>query len=151
MSSIAEYFVALDQVASTRGPWAPRLAIVGGPNTGKTTCALELAGSRTYRDATVRHTDDVIDLGWSEASEEVADWLMYDGPLIVEGVAVARGLRKWLRRGMKGRPVDRVLVLTQPFVPLPPGQASMAKGVATVLAEVRPELEARGVVFLEVP
>jgi len=129
----------------------PRLAITGGPNTGKTTATDDLAHMAAFEGARVRHTDDAIDEGWSEASETVADWFGYEGGLIVEGVAVPRGLRKWLRRGSPGTPVDAVVVLTHTFIPPSDGQLRMAKGVATVLAEIRPELEERGVVFVEVP
>ena len=64
--------------------------------------------------------------------------------LIVEGVAVARALRKALGQ-TAGRPCDRLLVLERPRLELSPGQRAMAKGVDTVLAEILPELRARGV------
>jgi hypothetical protein len=134
-----------------------RIAICGGPRTGKTTLAGKLVedGHRDYdrrlRDATalkhalllhipptVSHTDDLMHLGWSEASDAVARlWLPLPGPWIIEGVALARALRKW-RKAHPGEPppVDRVIRLTTPHVDLTPGQAAMAKGEETVWQEI---------------
>lgn len=118
------------------------LAIAGGPRTGKTTLATELA----LRSGTaLLSTDALIGLGWSEASQAVAAQLLTaSADLIVEGVAVARALRKALGQ-TAGRPCDRLLVLERPRLELSPGQRAMAKGVDTVLAEILPELRARGV------
>lgn len=118
------------------------IAIVGGPRTGKTTLGLDLA----VRSGTaLLSTDSLIALGWSEASQEVAArMLTTDRDLIVEGVAVARALRKALTQ-TDGRPCDRLVVLERAHVELSAGQRAMAKGVATVLDEIMPELRARGV------
>lgn len=124
----------------------PRVAIAGGPRTGKTTAAIYLA--EQYESA-LMHTDDLIHHGWSEASAMVADWLELGGQQIVEGVAVPRAIRKWLKRGNEGKPIDALVILSEPFEKLTDGQARMAKGVATVLEEIRPELEACGVVIVE--
>lgn len=117
-----------------------RLCIIGGPRVGKTTLASSMEN--------VLHTDDLVgQLEWSAASELVAtDWLERPGPWVIEGVAVARGLRKWLAANAQGMPCDRVLELTKPLVELSKGQAAMAKGHETVWQEVRPLLIARGVV-----
>ena len=134
-----------------------RLCIIGGPKTGKTTLAAELAASpgplavgtagSAFR---VRCSDEAMHLGWSEASAEVALWLDNAGPWIVEGVAVPRALRKWLAAHAEGKPCDIVLVLTTAHVELSKGQAAMGKGVATVWAEVLPELRRRGVEVMDV-
>ena len=118
------------------------LAIAGGPRTGKTTTALELA----LRSGTaLLSTDCLAHLGWSEASQATAARMLTTGAdLIVEGVAVARALRKALGQ-TAGRPCDRLLVLERPWLELSPGQRAMTKGVDTVLAEILPELRARGV------
>lgn len=134
-----------------------RLCIIGGPKTGKTTLAAELAASRgplavgTAEGAfRVRSSDEAMHLGWSEASAEVALWLDNAGPWIVEGVAVPRALRKWLAAHAEGKPCDIVLVLTTAHIELSKGQAAMGKGVATVWAEVLPELRRRGVEVMDV-
>lgn len=122
------------------------VAIAGGPRTGKTTLATELA----LRSGTaVLHTDALIWLGWSQASQAVAAAILTArGDLIVEGVAVARALRKALDQA-DGRPVDRLMVLEGARVTLTDGQAAMAKGCRTVLAGILAELVARGVELVD--
>jgi len=116
-----------------------RIGITGAPKTGKTT----LAG-----DGNVIHTDDYIERGWSGASQEIADLLDSPGnDLVVEGVAVPRALRKWLKANPRGRPIETLVVLTEPHEELTKGQASMGKGIETVLKEIEPELRRRGVII----
>ncbi len=95
----------------------------------------------------VRHTDDTMGrFGWSEGSAEVARWMDEPGPWIVEGVAASRALRKW--RDLhpdQPPPADRVIFLTMPHDLRTKGQASMAKGVETVHAEIEEWLAAHGV------
>lgn len=141
-----------------------RICITGGPRTGKTTLAAAI-GKELWMAAPVpdigdcagplfRHTDDLIEelkhLGkdsWSEASRRVTEWLDEPGPWIIEGVAVGRALRKWREQNPgKAPPVDRVIYLGDPHVELTPGQAAMAKGVATVHMEIEGWLAAHGVV-----
>lgn len=129
-----------------------RIAICGGPRTGKTTLAQTtghasgLISDGFYESPNIRHTDDAIHYGWSEASAAVAQWFDAPGPWIIEGVALARALRKW-REAHPGEPppVDRVIRLTTPHVELSKGQAAMAKGEETVWAEVEPWLREHGV------
>jgi hypothetical protein len=147
-----------------RGEPMTRIAITGGPRTGKTTLArtfaapLHVSCDSAFDDEScscgaLRHTDDLIEqmkhLGkdaWSAASAEVANWLDAPGPWIIEGVAVSRALRKW-RDAHPGEPppVDRVIMLTEPFETLSKGQAAMAKGVATVHEEIEEWLLEHGV------
>ncbi len=121
-----------------------RIAICGGPRTGKTTLACSIGGEPGV---VLRATDDLIAThDWSAASAEAATWFDTEpGPMVVEGTAVVRAIRKWLRAHPDGRPVDVVKLLTRPKVPLTPGQAAMAKGHAKIWAEVEPELRRRGV------
>jgi len=126
----------------TTTPWPDgRVAIIGSPRAGKTTMALSMA---TKFALGVVHSDTLIHLGWSRASDEVAA-LMEAGPGIFEGVGVVRALRKLLLRHPTRKPVDLVIVLHTSRVELSPGQACMQKGCATILAEVEPELVKRGV------
>lgn len=119
-----------------------RIVIAGGPHVGKSTAA-DLLG------LPVRRTDDIIGMGWSEASAEAATWFDAPGPWVVEGVATPRALRKWLAAHPHGKPCDRVYWLTTVRAPLTkPGQAAMAKGCATVWVEIEPELRRRGVEIL---
>lgn len=118
-----------------------RVAIAGVPRAGKTTLAARFPGLSL-------HTDNLIDLGWSEASEAAAVWFDERDPFVIEGVAVPRALRKWLAAHPEGKPCDRLFWLERPLQELSPGQARMAKGCLTVWHEVRPELERRGVEIL---
>jgi adenylate kinase family enzyme len=138
-----------------------RLLIAGVPRAGKTTLANRLEASRLRVDAVpwtshgimfhgcVLHTDEFIGrMTWSDTSRTVAeifDEIAAHGPWTIEGVAVVRGLRKWLATHHSGTPCDEILWLGTPRVPLTSGQAAMAKACETVWDEVRPELERRGV------
>ena len=129
-----------------------RICITGGPKTGKTTLAAQLAEmardlppGRAW-DGGIRHTDDLIPLGWSEASQAAALWFDEPGPWIIEGVAVSRALRKWRDQHLgEPPPVDRVIMLTKPHQPLTPGQQSMTKGIDKVHDEIVGWLESHGV------
>lgn len=112
-----------------------RIVILGGPRTGKTTLAN--SWSECPVGTPVRHTDDLIPLGWSEASQAASLWFDEPGPWIIEGVAAVRALRKWRDQHPGERPpVDRVIALWEPHVTLSKGQATMAKGVESVWREI---------------
>lgn len=120
-----------------------RIIVAGGPRTGKTTLADRLAAGLGI---TARHTDDLIGtLDWSASSAEVATWFDADGPWVIEGVAAARAIRKWLAAHPEGTPANVVHLLTEPFEPLNTRQLGMAKGCETVWNEIAGELLARGV------
>lgn len=107
-----------------------RVAICGGPKTGKTTFADTLG-------VPVRHTDDVVGLGWSAASDEVSRWFDAE-TFCVEGVAVLRALRKWRERNPGAPPpLDRFVMLWDPRVPCTkPGQLRMSGAVSSDFAEL---------------
>lgn len=110
-----------------------RTLIIGGPKTGKTTLAAAMGGGRS--------TDEVMGLGWSEASEEVSKWFDSPGPWIIEGVAIPRALRKWAARNPgQPPPVDKVILLRTPHERRTPHQIIMAAGIDTVLSEISPWL-----------
>jgi hypothetical protein len=58
------------------------------------------------------HTDDLIALGWSEASAAVIPWISRPGPWIIEGVAVPRALRKWFAANPTGKPAPDLTLRT---------------------------------------
>ncbi len=102
-----------------------RIAICGGPKSGKST----LSALAMETGHAIMHSDDLIDLGWSAASAELARIAnSVEGGLVIEGVAVPRSLRKGMR-------TDCVVWLDEPLEPLSPGQETMRKGCVTVLAE----------------
>lgn len=120
------------------------IAIIGGPRTGKTTAAARLAEASGM---SVYSSDDLISLGWSQASDAVAEQIKearahFGG--VFEGVAVVRALRKLLKQSPE-RPVDAVIVLLDPHVDLTDGQRTMAEGTRTIVREVLGPLMARGV------
>ncbi|MEE9573064.1 MAG: hypothetical protein V3W20_08460, partial [Candidatus Neomarinimicrobiota bacterium] len=117
-----------------------RIAIAGSPQSGKTTLSKVL-------NLNTKHTDDLIHLGWSEASEKIShSWIDDNTIQIIEGVAVPRALRKWLKNNLTGKPVDKVIYLNNPYIKLTKGQQAMAKGCRTVWDEIKPELTKRGVI-----
>lgn len=119
-----------------------RVIVAGGPRTGKTTLAKQIA-KRAGIEA--RHTDDLIDTtDWSGASAQVAEWLDAPGPWVIEGVATLRALRKWFARST-GKPADRIVWLGKAKVPCSPGQTTMAKGCRKVWDEILPALLRAGV------
>lgn len=136
----------LQLVADLVKTGAKRILLTGVPNSGKSAVSKRME-ARGFR---VLCTDDVKSLGWSEASERASFWFDTDGPLVVEGVAGPRALRKWLKRSTEGKPVDAVVFLRKSLVENSPGQTRLGKGVATTLNEIIPELRRRGVDVFEV-
>ena len=107
-----------------------RIAITGGPRTGKTTLAGRIA------DRPIVHTDDYKHLDWSECSRYVCALVNeMKGPLVVEGVRVPHALRK-------GMLVDAVIWLDQPLMALTRGQRAMRDACNTVMMEVRQDMKA---------
>jgi hypothetical protein len=119
-----------------------RILIAGGPRVGKSTLS-EFSAAKLGVKA--QHTDDTIELGWSEASLAVSKWFDKPGPWVIEGVAIPRALRKWLAAN-EGKPCDLIFWSNLNKVERTPGQSSMAKGVDTVWTGILPELRTRGVV-----
>ena len=120
-----------------------RVILAGGPRAGKTTLAATIAARDPGR--TIYGTDSLQELEWSAVSRRTALWFREPGPWLIEGVATARAMRKWLRYNPTGAPADMVIYLPRARASRKPGQLSMAKGVETVLFQILPELRARGV------
>ena len=120
-----------------------RLVIIGGPHVGKTTLSERL--SVEHGVTNVRHSDDVKHLGWSESSAEASNWFNAQGDWIIEGVQMARALRKWLAANPDEILDADILILDQVFGEiLLPGQEAMRKGVHTVFRQIESELIRRG-------
>lgn len=115
-----------------------RIAITGGPQTGKTTLAATLG-------APVIHGDDFIELGWSQSSQALAHAMRTPGPWVAEGVQVPRALRKMLEARPDVKPIDRLIVLGTPRKDQSEGQRRMSLGLDTVLSELLPRLRGLGV------
>lgn len=108
----------------------PRIAVTGGPKTGKTSLVAQLVEVLDPR--TVIHTDRFKSLPWVDQARAVneaaadagARWLM-------EGVTVARALRH-------GLPADIVIYMAgPPFETLPTHALSLTRKVAGWVDEVR--------------
>lgn len=122
-----------------------RIVIIGGPKTGKTTMADHMRGDGV----TVRHTDDLQDLEWSEASACASFWFDEPGPWIIEGVMAVRALRKWLARNPEGKPCDRIIVRWHAKVQLSKGQMTMTRGHETIWNAMVHEVDTRGVEIVQ--
>ena len=131
-------------MATFRSSEPLRLGITGGPRTGKSTLAMQHELPQFCTDPQPALPAPLVEylpvgLDWGAQSLYVAEnYLTRPGPWVIEGVTLPRALRKWreLHPG-EPPPLDRLVVLTQPYERLSPGQASMAKGCATVLAELQ--------------
>lgn len=131
------------QIELVRGDRSRRVIVIGGPQRGKSALARLYRANRlpTYccdPQSLVKHPEHGVTylpegLGWSEASQYVADqWFTMTGSWCIEGVAAVRALRKWVRRSP---PAEKIIVLRDPHPLAPPllrGQRTMAKSVATI-------------------
>ena len=126
-----------------------KIAICGGPRTGKSTLAQKLRQELplTY----VSHSDDLIgQMEWWAISEKIASDMAnpdFTANQIWEGVRITHSLRKFLSL-YPDKPADKIYRLTSPFVPLSKGQMSMLKSDQTIWSEIKHELVRRGVELL---
>ncbi len=124
-----------------------RIAIAGGPLTGKTRLSAELA--QKYQIADVRHTDSLLGQGyeWSQVSEVVASWFDTPGDWIIEGTRVIHALRKWHQQHPgEPPPFDQFLFLTDLHGTPTAAQHAMAKGFVKIRQEIAGWLETRNTV-----
>ena len=112
-----------------------KIAIMGGPRTGKTTLS-----EKIKEDMNLYHTDDIKDLPWSEQSDVVCDWFTLEEDCIIEGVTVVRALRKFLEKYPHMKPCDKLIILTIPYFQTD-GQEKMSKGHDTILNQILPVLD----------
>ena len=99
-----------------------RIAVVGGPLTGKTTV------SREVTDRPVLSTDDTMDADWADQPEIAKRRVEGMDAFVLEGVQAARALRKGLE-------VDAIVVMETPKGERTKGQAAMAKGQEKIIAD----------------
>lgn len=134
-----------------------RVILIGGPMRGKSTHARRLAaelGIPCYCTDTRAQDRAPVDgvtylpeehRGWSDASKFVAEhWLAQPGPWVLEGVAAARALRKWLDANPGAPPpCDQIIHFADayPGATLTKGQATMAAGVRTVWGAIKHHFE----------
>jgi len=125
-----------------------RVAILGGPRTGKTTYATRLAKSAGVKLTStgkrsadpVVHTDSFIADGWDRIPDNVIAKLEGESDFVLEGCQAARVLRRWFARDPEGPKLERVVIFTKPHVRRSGGQEAMAKGIRTVIDGLLPEL-----------
>ena len=127
-----------------------RIIITGGPRTGKTTMSNDI----WCYDYTMLHTDDFIDLSWTEQSEKVSHWFWeHGGDLnwIAEGVTCVRALRKFFENDFTFPPCDLLIYLTVAHEELLPGQLRLKKATDTIFDDdVFDNLASSGVVILTI-
>lgn len=105
-----------------------RIAIAGGPNTGKST----LANIATRHE--VIHTDDFMHLEWTDVPWVLLGRIFKREDFIIEGVQVGRVLRK--AQELRIIPVTACVILDTPYIELSQGQERMAKGCKKIISEL---------------
>lgn len=126
-----------------------RILIGGGPRTGKTYLARRLGMTTGHR---VMRTEAILARGatFAQLGGWVSEWMAQPGPCIIEGLAVPRGIRHWLRNHTEPVPFDKVYWLgTNPRITLTKGQESTAKACATVWAQCVAALQQQGIIIEE--
>lgn len=145
----------------------PRIVVIGGPRTGKTTYATKLARQlRVHLASTGKHTenpeglvsvknygkvstDDYVDkYSYPDLPAKVIEDLRKMDNFVLEGTQAARVLRRWLREAPDEPKLDKTLVfLGRPWVKRNPRQEATAKGVKTVWRDLEPMLKRHGVPY----
>ena len=134
----------------------PRIVVLGGPRTGKTTYATRLArelgvhlastGKRTEAPEGLVSTDNYLDSGsYDDLPDRVIADLRGRESFVLEGTQAARVLRRWLRTTPDEVKLDKVLAFGRPWVRRTPKQEATAKGVRTTLRDLEPMLRQAGV------
>lgn len=145
----------------------PRIVVIGGPRTGKTTYATKLARElKVHLASTGKHTENpeglvsVKNYGKVSTDDYVSKYSYPDLPakviedlrkmddFVLEGTQAARVLRRWLREAPDEPKLDKTLVfLGKPWVQRNPRQEATAKGVKTVWRDLEPLLKRHGVPY----
>lgn len=106
-----------------------RIAIIGGPRTGKTSLSLSVVNRP------VVHTDDYMHFAWADAPQAINEECRRHESFVLEGVQAARCLRGGKDGNRAPLEVDAVLWLDNTLCPVSPQQAAMAKGIKTTFAD----------------
>lgn len=109
-----------------------RLLITGGPRTGKSTLAQQLALEMSTPHCS---TDELLDdtgLSWHATITQVVKWMEQPEPWLIEGVKIPHAMACWAELHPKTPPADRVIFLTKPLVLLTGKQLAMMKGIYSV-------------------
>jgi len=124
-----------------------RTIIIGGPMSGKSTYASKL-GVPHYctdpkslsREVLPNATYLPEGLGWSEGSEFIErEWFTNPGPWVIEGVAVVRALRKFIKNNPGLSPSDQPceeIIFMHGGKTTSQGQDSMIKSINTIWDEI---------------
>ena len=107
-----------------------RIAVVGGPKTGKSTLC-----RRCVKGRPLFGTDTYKREPWKDQPAHILAMCSGVSKFVVEGVQVARALRGSKDGTAKQLEVDCIVYLTEPRIERLPGQERMAKGVATILRD----------------
>lgn len=122
-----------------------RLAICGAPRAGKSTLAALIGAELGLP---VVCTDDYRTHPWPTVPDLVLRDIRDRESWILEGTQAARVLRRWLNERGANPMLQSVYWLDKPVLELTEGQATMAKGIRTVFADVRPLLNKLGIPVL---
>lgn len=115
-----------------------RVAVAGGPKTGKSTLAAGVT------DRPVIHTDDVKHEQWENVPFVCIARVKDLDSFLIEGVQVPRCLRK-------GMVVDAVIWLSKAKATRTQGQQTMAQAVATVFDDWRRSFNLRNIPIIREP
>ena len=145
----------------------PRIVVIGGPRTGKTTYATKLARELgVHLASTGKHTEQpeglvsVKNYGKISTDDYVNKYSYADLPskviadlrqmenFVLEGTQAARVLRRWIRETPDEPRIEKTLVfMGRPWVKRSPKQEATAKGVRTTWRELEPMLKAHGIPY----
>ncbi len=145
----------------------PRIVVIGGPRTGKTTYATKLARELgVHLASTGKHTEhpeglvSVKNYGKVSTDDYVGRYSYADIPtqiikdlremddFVLEGTQAARVLRRWMREAPDEPRLDKTLVfLGKPWVARNKHQEATTKAVRTVWRDLEPLLRRHGVPY----
>ncbi len=124
-----------------------RIAICGGPRTGKTTLGERLAEKYA---APLISTDEYMHVPWERVPDDILPELIPSAPWILEGVQAARVIRRAIRERQE-LGLTAVYFLQTPVRPLDGPQRAMARGIDKVFQEVFPHLVRAGITVFRYP